>query len=64
MQRNPNGDAGESIYSNAEQVIEPTCSSTGFAWLADVFMVDEGVGVPKVEIKAVWVQSEKRVVYV
>jgi hypothetical protein len=22
-----------------QQVIEPTCSSPGFAWLADVFMV-------------------------
>jgi hypothetical protein len=40
-------------------VIEPTCSSPGFAWLANVFMVDGRGWPPKVEMKAVRVQSEK-----
>ena len=40
-------------------MIEPTCSSPGFAWLANVFMVDWWGWHPKIEMKAVWVQSEK-----
>jgi hypothetical protein len=28
-------------------VIEPTCSSPGFAWLANVFILIGGVGTPK-----------------
>jgi hypothetical protein len=44
------------VFPDAEQVIEPICSSPGFAWLANVF---EWGWHPKVEMKAVWVQSEK-----
>jgi hypothetical protein len=34
----------------AQQLIEPTCSSPEFAWLADVFRVDGWGWRPKVEI--------------
>jgi hypothetical protein len=41
-------------------MIEPTCSSPEFAWLADVFRVDGWGWRPKVEIKRSLVQSEER----
>jgi hypothetical protein len=43
----------------AQQVIEPTYSSPGFAWLANVFMVHGWGWHPKVEMKAVCLQREK-----
>ena len=43
----------------AEQMIEPICLSPGFARLANASMVDWAGLAPKVEMKAVWVQSEK-----
>jgi Putative transposase len=43
----------------AEQVIEPICLSPGPAWLANAFMVDGRGWHPEVEMKAVWIQSEK-----
>ena len=50
-------------FGVAEQVIEPICSSPGFAWLANAFMADGWGWHPKVEMKAVWIQSEERVTY-
>jgi hypothetical protein len=53
----------DQVQVAAEQVIEPICSSPGIAWLADVSMIDGRGWHPKVEMKAVWVQSEKSFVY-
>jgi len=40
-------------WDEAQQVAEPTCSSPGFAWLANVFMVGGWGWHPEVEMKAV-----------